>query len=170
VGLGRGSRHPRELRVRRLNIVEGVPLHRQALAKPRTALFVPREDGVDTTCGGKGAIRIPLTGDPAAVLQGPPGPYVTDLRKHLGQRRETGQARETKPRVRSHEEPCQKGNIHLNICILYFILCVWVYGWVSDNSTLHVIFIWVCYRFSSWYDDLPWIYHDTYPSYGVSAF
>jgi len=110
-----GSRHPRELRVRRLNIVEGVPLHRQALAKPRTALFVPREDGVDTTCGGKGAIRITLTGDPAAVLQGPPGPHVTDLREDLGQGRETGQTRETEPRVRNHEQPRQDGNIHFFI-------------------------------------------------------
>jgi hypothetical protein len=110
-----GSRHPRELRVRRLNIVEGVPLHRQALTKPRTALFVPREDGVDTTRGGKGAIRIPLTGDLATVFEGPPGPHVTDLGEDLGQRRETGQPRETEPRVRSHEEPCQKGNIHFFI-------------------------------------------------------
>ena len=119
---GLGSRHPRELRVRRLNIVEGVLFDREALAKPRTALFVPREDGVDTTRGGKGAIRIPLTGDTASVLQGPPGPYVTDLRKHLGQGRETGQPRETEPRVRSHEEPCQKGNIHLNVYVYLFYL------------------------------------------------
>ena len=110
-----GSRHPRKLRVRRLNIVEGVLFDRQALPKPRTALFVPREDGVDTARGGKGAIRIPLTGDTAAVFEGPPGPHVTDLRKHLGQGRETGQTRETKPRVRNHEQPRQEGNIHFFI-------------------------------------------------------
>lgn len=166
---GGGSHHPRKLGIRRLNIVERVLLHGEALAKPRTTLFVPREDGVDTTRGGKGAIGIPLTGDAASVLQGPPGPYVTDLRKHLGQGRETGQPRETKPRVRSHEEPCQKGNIHLYIYVFY-LMGGWVYGWISDNSTLHVIFICFCSRGSSWYDDLPWICHDTYPSYGVSVF